>query len=206
MTPIILTDKTNTLEITDTTLFGLQVVEFRNLVLSYFNLLNKNNSDVSEKIKGSKEFSLSVKKGTLEAKLNEAHSIKDNRLREIKLEALNREIEALETETNSYEAAVLATADTIIEAMNSRNSQESELGVMDQEFKSKKYKHELEICKKLCSYFEPEKSKEFNFDKLSVLAPVRLIEAVLENKENDCNDFFMKWSLLKKQAQGQNQN
>lgn len=204
--PIVLSDRINKIEIKDTTLSGFEAIKFRNLISVYFQILGEQKNKTLEVVKDSKKIQFQTKKAVLDARIGEASKIKDDRLRKTKLEAIEKEVDILETESNNYANETIATSENMMTAFRENTEFEDKIGQIDIEFKEKSYQKEIEICKLICSFLEPELSKTFDFNRLSATAPQNLILSVLENKENDCNDFFMKWSETKNQTMVQNQN
>lgn len=216
--PIILSDRKNQIEIKDTTLSGLEVVQFRNLIAIYYQLLTSiqeqsvASQDDNELRITAKAQVIKEKRKVLEDATNEetkaALAITDTRTRESRIKRINdnyddklakliEETNKIQSEIEEHQSAIFATTETMLKAIQKRAKTQADYDLVDQEFQVKKVQQEQAMTKLICEFLEPTHAKNFDFSKLSAATPKLLIEAVLMNKENDCNEVFTKWLVLK---------
>jgi hypothetical protein len=205
-TPIVLSDKTNTITIKDTLMTGYEAVQFRSKMDQYYSLISSYQSEITGITKDVPEVIFATRKAVLDKKFKEVIAIKDDKLRSSKKLILDQDLDLLLADIDKVEKERTASSDNLLKAMEENAKMNAETSEITNSHKEAKFKLEIEIVKILCDFLAPEEAKGFDYNKLSLLAPSKLIEAVLQNPENDCNDYFMRWSETKNQAKGQPQS
>jgi hypothetical protein len=205
-TPIVLSDKTNTITIKDTLMTGYEAVQFRSKMDQYYSLISSYQAEITGITKDVPEVIFATRKAVLDKKFAEMNATKDDKLRISKKTILDQELEMLLADIDKVEKERMASSDNLLKAMEQNSKMTADTSGITNFHKEAKFKLEIEIVKILCEFLAPEEAKGFDYNKLSLLAPSKLIEEVLHNPENDCNDYFMRWSEIKKQAKVANQS